>query len=52
MNIALQAGKDFSVPLYGTAQVSAHMDALIAQGKGEWDHSAIAWLIQQLSGIE
>ena len=52
MNIALQAGKDFSVPLYGTAQVSAHMDALIAQGKGEWDHSAIAWLIQQLSGIQ
>jgi len=51
MNIALQAGKEFSVPLYGTAQVSAHMDALIAQGKGEWDHSAIAWLIQQLSGI-
>ena len=50
MNIALQAGKEFSVPLYGTAQVSAHMDALIAQGKGEWDHSAIAWLIQQLSG--
>lgn len=50
LNIALQAGKEFSVPLYGTAQVSAHMDALIAQGKGEWDHSAIAWLIQQLSG--
>lgn len=52
MNIALQAGKEFSVPLYGTAQVGAHMDALIAQGKGDWDHSALAWLIQQLSGIE
>jgi 2-hydroxy-3-oxopropionate reductase len=51
MNIALQAGKEFSVPLYGTAQVAAHMDALIAQGKGEYDHSAIALLIEQLSNI-
>ncbi|MEO6522907.1 MAG: 2-hydroxy-3-oxopropionate reductase [Mucilaginibacter sp.] len=51
MNIALQAGKEFSVPLYGTAQVANHMDALIAQGKGELDHSAIALLIEQLSNI-
>jgi 2-hydroxy-3-oxopropionate reductase len=51
MNIALQAGREFSVPLYGTAQVAAHMDALLAQGKGELDHSAIALLIEQLSGI-
>lgn len=49
MQIALQAGREFSVPLYGTAQVAAHMDALIAQGKGELDHSAIALLIEQLS---
>lgn len=49
MNIALQAGREFSVPLYGTAQVAAHMDALLAQGKGELDHSAIALLIEQLS---
>ncbi|HMH24866.1 MAG TPA: 2-hydroxy-3-oxopropionate reductase [Puia sp.] len=51
MQIALQAGKEFSVPLYGTAQVAAHMDALLAQGKGESDHSAIALLMEQLSGI-
>lgn len=49
MNIALQAGREFSVPLYGTAQVAAHMDALLAQGKGELDHSAIALLMEQLS---
>lgn len=49
MNIALQAGREFSVPLYGAAQVAAHMDALLAQGKGELDHSAIALLIEQLS---
>jgi len=51
MNIALQAGREFSVPLYGTAQVAAHMDALLAQGKGDLDHSAIALLIEQLAGI-
>ena len=51
MNIALEAGKEFSVPLYGTAQVAAHMDALLAQGKGELDHSAIALLMEQLSNI-
>ncbi len=49
MNIALQAGKEFSVPLYGSAQVAAHMDAIIAQGNGELDHSAIAQFMEQLS---
>ena len=49
MNIALQAGKEFSVPLYGAAQVAAHMDALIAQGNGELDHSAISLLLDQLT---
>jgi 2-hydroxy-3-oxopropionate reductase len=52
MNIALQAAKELSVPLYGTAQVAAHMDALIAQGNGDADHSSIAMLMEQLSGIE
>ncbi|GGB26424.1 2-hydroxy-3-oxopropionate reductase [Puia dinghuensis] len=51
MNIALAAGKEFAVPLYGTAQVAAHMDALLAQGKGESDHSAIALLMEQLAGL-
>jgi 2-hydroxy-3-oxopropionate reductase len=49
MNIALQAGREHSVPLFGSAQVAAHMDALLSQGKGEMDHSAIALLMQQLS---
>ncbi len=52
MNIVLQAGKEFSVPLYGSALVAAHMDALIAQGNGELDNSALALLYQQLSNIE
>ena len=51
MNIALQAGKDYGVPLYGSALVAAHMDALIAQDKGDLDHSAIALLFEQLANV-
>jgi 2-hydroxy-3-oxopropionate reductase len=51
MNIALQAGRDYLVPLYGSSLVAGHMDALIAENKGELDHSAIAELYAQLSGI-
>ena len=52
MNIALQAGKEYSVPLPGSAQVAAHMDALMAQGKGELDHSGLYVLLAGLSGIQ
>ncbi len=52
MNIALQAGKEFSVALPGAAQVAVNMDALIAQGKKELDHSALALLMEQLSGLD
>jgi len=51
MGIALATGKELSVPLYGTSQVAAQMDALLAQGKGDLDHSAIALLMEQLAGI-
>jgi 2-hydroxy-3-oxopropionate reductase len=37
------------VPLYGSSIVAANMDALIAQGNGELDHSAIAILLEKLS---
>jgi len=49
MNLALQEGKEYAVPLYGTALVAAQMDALIAQGDGELDHSALAMLMEKLS---
>src|SRR5690606_2598622 len=51
MDIILQAGKELAVPLHGAAQVAAQMDAAIAQGEGEADHSALALLLEQLSGI-
>jgi len=51
MNIALQTGKELSVPLPGSALVASQMDALIARGDGELDHSALALLLGQLSGL-
>ncbi|UCE08253.1 MAG: 2-hydroxy-3-oxopropionate reductase [bacterium] len=51
MNIALQTGRALSVPLPGSAQVACQMDAIIAQGKGELDHSALALFLEQLSNI-
>lgn len=51
MNIALEAGKELSVPLYGSAMVAAHMDAILAGGHGESDHSALALFMEQLSNI-
>lgn len=52
LNIALQAGQDLSVPLFGTAQVAVNMDALIARDKGDLDHSALALLVEELSGLD
>ncbi|MEM6840899.1 MAG: 2-hydroxy-3-oxopropionate reductase [Bacteroidota bacterium] len=49
MNIALQAGREFSVPLPGSGLVAAQMDAVLAQGEGELDHSALAKLLERLS---
>ncbi len=51
MSIVLQTGKELAVPLHGAAQVTAHMDAAIAQGNGELDHSALVLLLENLSGL-
>ena len=51
MNIALQTGKDLSVPLPGSAIVACQMDAMLAQGKGELDHSALALFLESVSGL-
>ena len=51
MNIVLQTGREAGVPLLGSAQVTMLMDALIAQGKGELDNSALATLYELLAGI-
>jgi len=51
MRIALQAGKDHSVPLPGSAVVASQMDAMLADGKGELDHSALALHLESVSGL-
>jgi 2-hydroxy-3-oxopropionate reductase len=49
--IALQLGRDEHAPLFATAQAAELMDALLAQGSGERDHSALATLYEQLAGL-
>jgi excisionase family DNA binding protein len=51
MNIALQTSRDLSVPLHGSAIVAAQVDALLAQGDGELDHSALVLLLEQMSNV-
>lgn len=52
MNLALQAGREHAVPLHGSALVAAQMDAILARGGGDWDHSGLALLLEQMSGLE
>ena len=51
MNIVLQTGKNLSVPLPGSAIVASQMDAVIAKGNGELDHSALALFLESISGL-
>lgn len=51
LNIALQTGRELSVPLYGTSLVAGQMDALLAMGKGDLDHSALSLLMWQLANV-
>jgi 2-hydroxy-3-oxopropionate reductase len=52
MNIALQTGRNLSVPLPGSAIVASQMDAVIAQGNGELDHSSLALIMESMSGLD
>ncbi len=51
MNLALQSGRELSVPMPGAALVASQMDALMATGEAESDHSALALLMERLSGL-
>jgi 2-hydroxy-3-oxopropionate reductase len=48
--IALDAGRAYGVPLMATALIHEAMDAMIAQGHGDLDHSALARFVESLSG--
>jgi 2-hydroxy-3-oxopropionate reductase len=51
MNIVLQTGREIGLPLLGTAQVTNLMDALLAQGKGELDNSALITVYEMLANL-
>jgi 2-hydroxy-3-oxopropionate reductase len=51
MNIALQTGKQWSVPLPASSIVASQMDALMARGDAELDHSSLALLQESLAGL-
>ncbi|MDQ4063489.1 MAG: NAD-binding protein, partial [Actinomycetota bacterium] len=50
LGIALEAGKEFGVPLPVTAIVEQMFGALMAKGRSGWDHSALLTLIEEWSG--
>ena len=50
VGIALDTARDQGVALPATAQVAELFNALIAQGAGDRDHSALVTLYRQLSG--
>jgi 2-hydroxy-3-oxopropionate reductase len=49
--IALQTGREEGVALLATAQAAELMGALLAQGRGDLDHSALAILVEELGGV-
>lgn len=51
MNIVLQTAKELNLPLLGAAQVTELMNAMLAQGKGNLDNSALITLYEMLGGL-
>lgn len=52
LNNALETGRLMSVPLYLTAFVAQQMDAAIAQGYAELDHTTLMLIEEQLTNIK
>lgn len=51
LKIALDTGRAYGVPLLATSLVHELYASLMARGKSELDHSALAILIEELAGI-
>jgi 2-hydroxy-3-oxopropionate reductase len=52
LNIALATGAEYGVPLPGTALVQEFFKAMRAAGHGDYDHSGIITVLEQLAGVE
>jgi 2-hydroxy-3-oxopropionate reductase len=51
LNIALQTAREMAIALPVTAIIAENMNALIAQGDGKKDHSALALLVERMANI-
>jgi 2-hydroxy-3-oxopropionate reductase len=51
LGIALAAARDHGAVLPATAMVDQMFGALVAKGRGGWDHSALVTLIEEWSGL-
>jgi 2-hydroxy-3-oxopropionate reductase len=52
LNTALKAGKSAGVPLFATSLVAQQMEAAMAQGYAELDHTTIMLIEEQLANIK
>ncbi len=52
LGIALAAADELKVPLPGTALARQLYGALLAAGRGGWDHSAVITVIEDLAGVQ
>jgi 2-hydroxy-3-oxopropionate reductase len=52
LRIALEAGSEYGVPLPATAAVCQMFEALMATGRGGWDHSSLLTVIEDLARHE
>jgi len=52
LGLALTAGKALNVPLPTTAYINEMFKALVAQGKGDKDHSSLIQIVEQMAGAE
>jgi 2-hydroxy-3-oxopropionate reductase len=52
LRIALEAGREYGVPLPVTALVCQMFEALMARGRSGWDHSALLTFIEDLARHE
>lgn len=52
LRIALEAGREYGVSLPLTAMVEQMFGALMAKGRGGWDHSALLTLVEEWAGQE
>jgi 2-hydroxy-3-oxopropionate reductase len=52
LGIALEAGREYGVPLPVTAVVCQMFETLMAKGRGGWDHSSLLTIIEDLAQHE